>query len=212
MRDIINKFASFVESKFGTNNALTKNYITVLRRTGDYGRSTRSEFWYFFLMNFIISMIFSIVASIIQALIAIPTAFVNNDGITAIFGIISMIIGLAIGIINFIYCIIIIWPSISAGIRRLHDANFSGWWYLASFCCCFIPMVMWCLPSKEPNNYQQSTNNGNYHPQNNMNYQQTQNNHTDDIYASYQNQQQNQMVQESNYGQTNDHNDDGFEL
>lgn len=211
MRDIILKYANWFKLKFGTNTDLTKYYILCLERTGDYGRSNRAEFWWFILTNFLISFAISIASSVIQAIIAIPAGFVNNEGIQMIFVIISGIVGLGLGLISLAYTILIIWPTISISIRRLHDTNRSGWWYLMQFCCCIVNIIFYCLPGVEPNNYSQSTV-GNNNTANNNQYQQT--NHSNDLYQAYQNQQpqqNNQMVEESGYGQAN-HADDSFEM
>jgi uncharacterized membrane protein YhaH (DUF805 family) len=53
--------------------------------------------------------------------------------------------------------IFIIWIGLATGIKRLHDLNKSGWWYLLSL----VPYVgqMWiivelgCFPSVEPNRF-----------------------------------------------------------
>ena len=206
MRDIILKYANWFKLKFGTNTDLTKYYVLCLERTGDYGRSNRAEFWWFILTNFLISFAISIASSVIQAIIAIPAGFINSEGIQAIFSIISLLIGLGLGLISLAYTILIIWPTISISIRRLHDTNRSGWWYLMQFCCCIVNIIFYCLPAVEPNNYPKST------VGNNNQYQQT--NHSNNLYQAYQDQQPqqaNQMVEESDYGQDN-HEDDSFEM
>jgi uncharacterized membrane protein YhaH (DUF805 family) len=68
------------------------------------GRAPRSEFWYWYLFVFILS----IIANIIDRVIEMP-----------IFG---AIVGLGL-----------LLPGISVGVRRLHDLDRSGWWYLIVF-------------------------------------------------------------------------------
>lgn len=45
--------------------------------------------------------------------------------------------GLGLGVVSGITFILTVIPSIAATIRRLHDTNRSGWWYLISF----IPLI-----------------------------------------------------------------------
>lgn len=73
------------------------------------GRSRRSEFWWCYLANVIIVLILNMLAQM-----------------ASFFSIICSI-----------YSIAIIFPAISLGIRRLHDINKSGWFYL----CGLIPIV-----------------------------------------------------------------------
>ena len=65
------------------------------------GRAPRSEFWYWFLFV----MILSIIGNIVDAIIGIPA--------------VGLIISLGL-----------LLPGISMGIRRLHDLDRTGWWYL----------------------------------------------------------------------------------
>ena len=89
-----------------------KWYFLVLKKyTVFTGRSRRSEFWYFVLFNVIISIILSI-------------------------------LGLQIGfpLIENLYSLAVLLPSLAVGVRRMHDINKSGWFYLIPFynlylCC-----------------------------------------------------------------------------
>ena len=72
------------------------------------GRARREEFWYFMIFNLIVSAVVGLVA-------AIPVA-----------NVVASIISLAILI-----------PTIAVAVRRLHDANYSGWWLLLSF----VPLI-----------------------------------------------------------------------
>ena len=65
------------------------------------GRARRSEFWWFYLFNFIVS----IAASIVDAAIGAP--------------VLQIVVGLGLLI-----------PGLAVGARRLHDTGRSGWWQL----------------------------------------------------------------------------------
>lgn len=89
-----------------------KWYLQVLKKYAVFnGRARRSEFWYFVLFNIIIQIILSIV-------------------------------GLQLGIpsVENIYSLAVLLPSVAVGVRRMHDINKSGWFYLIPFynlylCC-----------------------------------------------------------------------------
>ncbi|MDY5481212.1 MAG: DUF805 domain-containing protein [Veillonella caviae] len=69
------------------------------------GRASRKEYWSFVLFSIIVSIVVSI----------IDVSFDFNE--------------ILINIVSVIFFI----PSISVTVRRLHDLNKSGWWYLIYF-------------------------------------------------------------------------------
>ena len=68
------------------------------------GRARRKEFWMFVVANIVVSIAISIIGAIISSWIG--------------------------SILSIIYSLAILVPSIAVGIRRLHDLNKSGWFYL----------------------------------------------------------------------------------
>ncbi len=85
-------------------------YKQVLKKYAVFqGRARRKELWSFTLINFLVCLLIMIFE------------YVTNT----------------IGIIIFIYLLAVLIPSISVTIRRLHDTNRSGWWYLTLF----IPFI-----------------------------------------------------------------------
>jgi uncharacterized membrane protein YhaH (DUF805 family) len=102
-------------------------YLDAYRRAFDFtGRSTRSEFWLFALFGTL---------AVIAALL-IDTIVLHETGTTWL----ATLVSLAQAV-----------PSISVGVRRLHDTGRSGWWYLIAL----IPLagfvvllVMLCGRSK----------------------------------------------------------------
>ena len=109
-----------------------------LRRYADFsGRSRRMEFWMFSLLNAIvygvlIAISFSgipwaaIMAEDTEALARMP----DLSGIT--------IVGL---VLLGIWMLAILIPSIAVTVRRLHDRDMSGWWYLGIIVASMIPVV-----------------------------------------------------------------------
>ncbi|XHR29112.1 MAG: DUF805 domain-containing protein [Chthoniobacteraceae bacterium] len=91
-------------------------YIAVLKNYAVFsGRARRKEYWYFFLFNFIITLILAVIASLLGA---IPHTEAFN-------------------LLNGLYSLAVLIPSIAVTVRRLHDTDRSGWWILISF----IPLV-----------------------------------------------------------------------
>ena len=92
------------------------------------GRATRAEFWWFFLFTTALSFV---------------TQFIDTFS--------------SIGILNLISSLIVLLPSVSVGVRRLHDIDKSGWWMLLWFAIIigWIVLVVWHVrPSdKRTNQY-----------------------------------------------------------
>ena len=81
---------------------------TCLKKYADFnGRASRSEYWWFFLFNFLIITVGSIADAILLG---------TEPGST---GIIQILVSLGL-----------LLPGLAVGARRLHDINKSGWWQL----------------------------------------------------------------------------------
>ncbi len=85
-------------------NCVTTKYATFS------GRAPRKEYWLFVLAGFI----FGFIAAVFDIVI--------GTGGVGYYGLIGSILMLAILI-----------PSLAVGVRRLHDIDRSGWWYLIVF-------------------------------------------------------------------------------
>ena len=90
------------------------------------GRASRSEYWWWTLLVVIISIAFEIV----DFAIAGDLAAYWNETFFSAGALPSMLWSLATLI-----------PSLSVGVRRLHDTNRSGWWLLIGI----IPLVGWVI-------------------------------------------------------------------
>jgi uncharacterized membrane protein YhaH (DUF805 family) len=83
-------------------------YMTAMKKYVLFqGRSRRSEYWYFYLVQ----IIMAVVAGFADGLLGLS----SQTGTGPIGGLISLVHLL---------------PTIAAGIRRMHDINHSGWWLL----------------------------------------------------------------------------------
>jgi uncharacterized membrane protein YhaH (DUF805 family) len=83
-------------------HVVLENYTTFT------GRAGRAEYWYYVLAYIIICIIISIVESILGI------EGRRGEG----------------GILNDLFSLAVLLPSIAVGVRRLHDSDKSGWWLL----------------------------------------------------------------------------------
>jgi len=81
-------------------------YLQTLKKYADFGgRARRTEYWMFFLFNFIIGIVLSV------------ADYVLGTG----------------GIIGALFTLALLIPAVAVGVRRLHDTDRSGWWLLIAF-------------------------------------------------------------------------------
>jgi len=87
------------------------------------GRAVRSEYWYWVLFAFIVGIVTGI----------LDRAIISES---------------ETGPINLIANVILLLPSIAVGVRRLHDIDRTGWWYLIVFTIIGIfVLIYWaCQP------------------------------------------------------------------
>lgn len=114
-------------------NAVNTYFIDVIKQHYfDFtGRATRQQFWMFVLFNFIISLILSVL------------------------GRMDNIIGTLFTVINALYGLAVLLPSLGIAVRRLHDTDRSGWWLLISlvpFVGAIVLLVFYVLPGNQGKN------------------------------------------------------------
>lgn len=121
------------------------------------GRSRRKEFWAFALLQLIV---YTVLAAIVfsTSVSMADLAAAETGGPFAIYGVMFSGTGLLFAVWGLITLI----PSISVSVRRLHDRNLSGWWYLGAFVGSLIPiigflvsiafLVVMCLPGTPGDN------------------------------------------------------------
>lgn len=88
------------------------------------GRASRSEFWWWVLANSIIGIVLYVPTLVLGVATQSRPGEFGAGGI--VFGVLLLIWGLAV-----------IVPNIAVTVRRLHDAGYSGWFYLLNL----IPSV-----------------------------------------------------------------------
>ena len=111
----------FIEA---VTTCLKLKYITVS------GRAPRSEYWYFLLLQMA-------VYSLLSALLFLVAIFDYM-----IYGDLSTGARIVLGLIAIFFLGTVI-PAITVTVRRLHDCNLSGWWFLAFVAFSFVPILNW---------------------------------------------------------------------
>ena len=113
---------------------------TCWKKYGDFdGRAARAEFWWWVLFVAVVQTLASVVLGLGLAL------FRNSGFLQWLLVLIFMVIVLAF-----------ILPSIAVSVRRLHDRDLSGWWYLLGFVPfgSLVLFVWYVLPgTKGPNRF-----------------------------------------------------------
>lgn len=108
--------------------------IMPFKRYADFsGRSRRMEYWMFMLLNIIVYAVFGGLFFAVGGSIEAIAGDASDDGLGALGIVISLLLGL--------YVLAIIIPSIAVAVRRLHDRDMSGWWYLGIFVGSLIPLI-----------------------------------------------------------------------
>ena len=118
------------------------NYVTFS------GRARRSEFWFWFLFAIIAGVVAAVLDSMLfPAMMDVQTEM--GDGVASFSaqgGPISALVSLGLFL-----------PGLAVAVRRLHDVDRSGWWFLLAF----IPLigiivliVWWCTEgTRGPNRF-----------------------------------------------------------
>lgn len=114
------------------------------------GRSRRMEFWVFNLFIFIVLVVLALVAASGFESTAILETEMGEAGEVSELGeleAVSAFMTNTFESLKPIFFLLILFvlatfiPSIAVGVRRLHDRNMSGWWYLLFFFGMVIPLI-----------------------------------------------------------------------
>lgn len=115
-------------------------YLDVLKNNyaNFSGRARRKEYWMFSLINIII---IAVLYAILMSSVDYYSGDISGLGIFAL-------------VVLCIYALGIFIPSLAVTIRRLHDTDKSGWWYLISFIPFggLIIFVFMCLDGNKGDN------------------------------------------------------------
>lgn len=118
--------------------------ILPFKRYADFaGRSRRREFWMFQLLNLILATVLAgpFFVSFIGASVAAGDGPGSEEAMVE--ALMAGGMGLSmIGVMLYgIYALAALIPSIAVTVRRLHDRDMSGWWYLGLVVAGAIPLV-----------------------------------------------------------------------
>lgn len=115
-----------------------KAYAMMFKNYSNFsGRSRRSEYWGATVANFLIMLVAGFLAFFMfyDHMVAIAPYLEYTDDFSTVMRLMQPLMWYFV--IFILYAIILIIPSISLTVRRLHDTGKSGWCYLLSF----IPYV-----------------------------------------------------------------------
>lgn len=110
------------------------------------GRASRSEFWWFYLAEI---LLFCLATFAIGFLVAMAKDLSGDNECAGISGAVG-------GVLLILAVLALIVPNISVTVRRLHDAGYSGWFYLLNFVPYvggIILFIFALLPSAPPNQW-----------------------------------------------------------
>jgi uncharacterized membrane protein YhaH (DUF805 family) len=85
------------------------------------GRATRREFWLFHLQTFVLIVLYVVLVG----------EMVRGSG--------SAVLGVLLTLLQLVPLAVIVVASLSVAVRRLHDHDKSGWFYLLTF----VPLIGW---------------------------------------------------------------------
>ncbi len=107
------------------------------RRFFDFqGRSRRMEFWMFALLNLIVYLVIMMLMFGTGGGLE-QFASIDPDDTIGLYS--AMFSGF--GILFAIWGLVVFIPSIAVSVRRLHDRDMSGWWYLGFMVASLIPFL-----------------------------------------------------------------------
>lgn len=119
----------------------------VLNRYADFeGRASRSEYWWFAFSELLLAALMWVLLLTLGVGLMAPET--SGIGVKVAFGIVLLLLCLA--------GLALLVPTLAVTVRRLHDAGYSGWFYLLNFVPYvggIILFVFTLLPSAPPNQW-----------------------------------------------------------
>lgn len=116
-------------------------------------RATRSEFWYFVLFSMILSFTIAFIGQMLGILYMVPF---DMPSVSETGEITNIVQNIPINILQMVFGLLMFFPSLAVGVRRLHDIGKSGWWYLIvliPFIGILVLLAFFVMGSQEGDNY-----------------------------------------------------------
>ena len=110
--------------------------ILPFRRYFDFqGRSRRLEFWAFFLLNMgvfiaLFALLFTVSGDSARMAVDADRPLASASALFS-----------GIGILMLVWWLAALIPGIAVTVRRLHDRDMSGWWYLGLMILSMVPVI-----------------------------------------------------------------------
>lgn len=125
MRELYNKVVALFTPEIINKFKPLEYFKEYFDNYADYkGRANQAEFWWPVVFNCIIAFALSLLMSLFEGRITIFYQLIS--------------------VIQFLYTLLCLAPSITVAIRRLHDIKQSGWWLLLALApaiLVFIPII-----------------------------------------------------------------------
>lgn len=111
--------------------------IMPLKRYAEFsGRSRRMEYWSYTLLNVVIIVVLFAIRFASGGFAEFAAAGQSGNPF-AVYGVMFSGVGMLLAV----WWLATFIPTIAVGVRRLHDRDMSGWWYLGYMIANFIPLV-----------------------------------------------------------------------
>jgi len=101
------------------------------------GRSRRKEFWSFVLL---VTIVYLVIGAIVFGTGASLASLAQQADPSNPFAIYSLFFS-GTGLLFVLWWLATLIPTIAVSVRRLHDRDMTGWWYLGFIVASFIPLV-----------------------------------------------------------------------
>lgn len=102
------------------------HFVDGLKKYVDFGgRASRTQYWMFMLVSFVISIVLLIVDNALGTAPDVET-------------------GVGTGLLGAIFSLAIFLPSLAILVRRFHDSGKSGWWALILLVPC-VGLIVWLV-------------------------------------------------------------------
>lgn len=118
-----------------------------IRRYADFkGRSRRKEFWLFQLLNFLVQVVLigPLYYALISSMVAMRGMDESGNFESSAAGAMQWSdhpIAVGMAVLGLLWGLFVLIPGIAVTVRRLHDRDMSGWWYLGLIVASIIPFV-----------------------------------------------------------------------